>query len=499
VGTIYKTVGDMSKIDLDSSYAELADFPETDGWGIGHTGGMTKQFPLNKQGLKKVVFENSQVYDIRQNLTGQMDYTGATDYRTLIQYALDYAPIGSTVYVPRLAKVSKNGANGYCLLMTRLVNLWCDGTIRADLTAVTDDAVDLLRVSVADAGGSGDVRQHVIKLNALLNGGGRSSLRVEANLPVIRMVVAGGLMGGLAGPAAFFGGDMQGTMVINNDLNNGVEFGQVGGAYHNDAIVVRDNYIYGNRPGVVLDVTEGSYTHEIQHNVIVSRDGAIDIKSGSQVKIRDNQFEQNGNNAGTYDSTVTIRGERYQSDSCEVTGNNFGGGTDVSINMTVVNANATLIENNDWFPSASTIDVNLAAATAKNTRIGINRARGTTRGVMGLKEILVADSGVANAGIRKLWSALTFANSWANVDGHMIMRDGRVTLGGTINSGVTTPGTLITTLPVGYRPPVDETIVVATSAGPGTIAINADGTVKAGTLPSNSVGLGGSFMTVGDI
>lgn len=89
------------------------------------------------------------------------------------------------------------------------------------------------------------------------------------------------------------------------------------------------------------------------------------------------------------------------------------------------------------------------------------------------------------------WTAVpTLQNSWANKSGYAAMQykvsaGGTVTLRGVIDTGTKAAGTLITTLPVGARPPaktvVNVTVTVdATSNSAGTVVIDTDGTVKVG-------------------
>lgn len=90
-----------------------------------------------------------------------------------------------------------------------------------------------------------------------------------------------------------------------------------------------------------------------------------------------------------------------------------------------------------------------------------------------------------------VWTAVpTLQASWATKSGYQSAQytksaDGTVKLRGVIDSGTKTAGTLITTLPAGFRPVskqvfsvIDE--VAATSNNAGEIIIGTDGTVKVG-------------------
>lgn len=64
------------------------------------------------------------------------------------------------------------------------------------------------------------------------------------------------------------------------------------------------------------------------------------------------------------------------------------------------------------------------------------------------------------------WHAPTFANSWHNLGSpystaaYLLMPDGTVRLRGVVVGGTLTDGTVITTLPTGYRPPADKILPV---------------------------------------
>lgn len=98
-----------------------------------------------------------------------------------------------------------------------------------------------------------------------------------------------------------------------------------------------------------------------------------------------------------------------------------------------------------------------------------------------------------------IWVAVpTLQASWATKTGYQAAQyskapDGLVRLRGVIDSGTKTAGTLITTLPAGFRPIAKQSFVVeaevaATSNNAGQVIIDTDGTVKVGetTLTASS-------------
>ena len=108
----------------------------------------------------------------------------------------------------------------------------------------------------------------------------------------------------------------------------------------------------------------------------------------------------------------------------------------------------------------------------------------------------------AGTGVWSPWSgkpaALTLQNSWVaystgwSQPQATIGSDGRVTVDGTIKSGTTTAGTVIATLPAGYRPPYAHVFVVATNGGTAKIYVQTNGNIEAGsTLDATYTSLSG--------
>lgn len=90
--------------------------------------------------------------------------------------------------------------------------------------------------------------------------------------------------------------------------------------------------------------------------------------------------------------------------------------------------------------------------------------------------------------------APSLLNSWANFGGSAqvagYLKDaGYVHLTGVVKDGTATPGTVIFTLPSGYRPAAEETFVVASNGAYGECVIQSDGdvTINAGSNTSFSL------------
>lgn len=108
-----------------------------------------------------------------------------------------------------------------------------------------------------------------------------------------------------------------------------------------------------------------------------------------------------------------------------------------------------------------------------------------------LKNTAKADPLSTGSPIGTAWKALpTYQNSWADkalfqAGQYRMSVTGRVELRGTITEGTKTTGTLITTLPAGFRPAAATYLHVvettdATSYAAATLLVGIDGTVKVG-------------------
>lgn len=97
---------------------------------------------------------------------------------------------------------------------------------------------------------------------------------------------------------------------------------------------------------------------------------------------------------------------------------------------------------------------------------------------------LVADLAAKQSTTPGTWSAAALQNSWIDFGGayggaaYMKDNEGVVHLRGLIKDGTTTAGTLLFTLPVGYRPPAMEMIIVVTDGAFCALNIASNGQVS---------------------
>ncbi len=136
----------------------------------------------------------------------------------------------------------------------------------------------------------------------------------------------------------------------------------------------------------------------------------------------------------------------------EIRGNHFGLFTGITNSgcLYINNTQGALVSENTFVNSNASAVAIVIDATATNTRIGPNNygSAVTTK---------VTDGGIGTMGVIK--SISTFANNWANcavapVAAGRFYKDilGTVHLAGVLSTGTVTQGTLMFTLPVGFRP-----------------------------------------------
>ena len=186
-------------------------------------------------------------------------------------------------------------------------------------------------------------------------------------------------------------------------------------------------------------------------------------------------------------SMVVIAGINRPVLNTVIRANNFGGGTSVNHLIYIDNAQRTVIKENQF------ISVNVAevyfTANAKynilgrdNTTIGsISNPRTRTL----FKENTV-DLGVGNIGVLQAISKLNLQNNWVGGGGFYKDESGVIRFLTSFNAGSPGAGTLIGTLPLGFRPYDWRAHGVSSGAGFGIVTISSGGAITINSLASNS-------------
>jgi hypothetical protein len=413
---------------------------------------------------------------------------GATGASTIadhakMQKAFDEAPLGSTLYFPT-GTYFTTGLN-----LNRQLNFFCEpGTLI--LGVGTDPAVDVINiripVSATVEGSANAMNFHNLRVETAVSFDARATLNIEAQAGVDAALLNFSFFGGRiagrdnqAGPALRVAGLFsQMHRFYSMDIVNQVLF--TGCA---DANALIGCNIGGAKTGVVVDVAPGAFNTLIRDNVITSRDGAVWVKGGSKVKIYDNQIEQVGVNAHPQSAHIILDASSYSLMGLEVRGNNFGGSTtDVDRSIAMLTSGGRTIESaqigfNTWGVCASE-DISIVDSGVRYTEIDSSQQfRGERDGVTftvypavtpntvdAADLLIVDDNGTGTAFVRKGAVALGGAsptaliNSWtcsANTFFRLI--DGVVEFAGWADGPAAAQNSVtIGTLPVGFRPTIDE-------------------------------------------
>ncbi|WP_167313413.1 phage tailspike protein [Ralstonia insidiosa] len=258
-------------------------------------------------------------------------------------------------------------------------------------------------------------------------------------------------------------GGMYASSIENSVINGGISLQATG-----DSNTAHKNLISGPNNGIYLSNAPGASLFTAVDNNITSTGGAFKIDAGSRFKLLRNNCEQISAFTGGATYMCDIAGGNGTMSTAEIRGNHFGlfSGITNSGVIHLSNTVGALISENTIL-NANTGGVGIVVdANNTNTRIGPN-TYGT--GVV----TKVVDNGIGTMGVIK--TITTFANNWQNIGSTApgrFYKDilGTVHLAGLIALGTTTQGTLMFTLPVGFRPDYPTRHPVLTNNGSGLVA-----------------------------
>lgn len=265
------------------------------------------------------------------------------------------------------------------------------------------------------------------------------------------------------------------STIEKNLIRNGLFLDNVG-----DSINIIGNTILGANTGIFIDQVPGAAIVLIEGNNITSDGGALQVISGNQIKFRNNQCEQVNAYTGTGAAVVDILGVSTQrAFNCEVEGNNINTHGNVASCIRLDFANRCQITDNSLHtPVATTQHINV---TSNSIDALIENTNKYFDGTIVTPDIV--DNGQGTFGVFKDASGL-LVNGWtaSTSPGFIKTTDGTVTLRGAIASGTTASGTILFTLPTGFRPSVLRRFVCANLNGAthqtANIEVNTLGEVK---------------------
>jgi hypothetical protein len=423
---------------------------------------------------------------------------GTTDDTAAIQAALD-SSYGGLFFPEGTYKVTKASGGAWCLNMTSNKSLYADKQrntiIRADLSG-GDTTTNILNIAITSNGGYTDVRDlRIENLLMICNGGGLHCINASYNasyLPILNAVIQGCNLSGygtygrsiVISTGAFW-------TIQENTLGTGIAFT---GTTTADGNKIINNNIFGTNVGIYFDVIFGSYSHIISQNVITSQNGAIYIGNGSQVKILNNQIEQQGVNAGINGTAIKahiwVDGYTYSCNDLDILGNNFGGGANLDDILYFSNSQRAYIDYNTFSAATNVADIIFTSASSLHNVGTLNRATGRSNSAYPL---VVGNTGTSIGGVPY---NPTYSNSWTG--GQIVKQENNlVTIITPFTSGTYTTGTQICVIPDGFRPPNDTIVVCGDGVGAASLKIVAStGVMTVVSAASNvAVGVGGQWLT----
>lgn len=300
---------------------------------------------------------------------------GTNDDTAEIQAALD-ADTG-TLFFPRgMYKVT--GSGDQALLLTKKVNLIAEDPER---TYIRGDSLgagtSLLKVAFATT----DVRNWTMEgLGLYCNASGKHCLWFEGGQAIYTSTIRNCMFTGYIGNGGY--SVYCNTASFAHNVIESNTFDTPSYWVCGDANVWRKNLFSGTGIAITIDAAVGIYNNTISDNTIVNRDGAVHVKNGSVVRILNNQIEcasgyTPSENQSTPPAMVYLEGSSEQIRNCLISGNNFGGGTNVAYLIYVDNALKPIITGNQLQSSGFYYDTGTVTAAADAGGSIITLALGT--------------------------------------------------------------------------------------------------------------------------
>ncbi len=339
--------------------------------------------------------------------------------------------------------------------------------------------------------------------------------KATIGLTIEKMRLSGGF-GAVRATSSGSGREVQWLQIVRCTLGNGVTFNA------EDGCIVTDCVNTGLNPGVTFNLTDGAFNCGVFRGTIANTEGAIDIQNGSCIKIQNVQMEHSNTldsglpspvNPQTYGAHVIIRGTNYKAIGNEVTGANFGAGTNIANTFAIANARQTKIYSNQWNVAGPTglgndlllvRDPTDANKDAYDTILGYDQVLRGVRaiqpfGVMtdtSRRMVISQTGGALRQPHRGIWFplfSLLTAPAAGLADGSieaMIEHSGHLAIEGSLTRATFFPdGLSIATFPTWMLPHRNKFILVHGTAGQtATAFLN----VSTGVLSMNSGGLAAS-------
>jgi parallel beta-helix repeat protein len=230
-----------------------------------------------------------------------------------------------------------------------------------------------------------------------------------------------------------------------------------------DTLRIKDNVITGAGWGVYANLVYDPYranVFNVTGNVITSVTGGVYLSNCGTCTIASNQFEQQAISDGSDHAQVVVKGTDVTLSGISIYGNRFNlfPADTVATGLLIDNAVATSVHDNDFGLGVPTHCAIKISANAVDTVIGNNflDAGSTTYSwrVALRNTTYIQNSGRATVGV---YTPLTLQNGWSTTGSFGAPACEKtswdeLSISGNITGGTKTDGTVIFTLPVGFRP-----------------------------------------------
>lgn len=439
----------------------------------------------------------------------------STDDTNAIQRVPAALKVGATFRIPSARGdafiVSKQGSNTACLDFSRPMNIRADGLFSALQPAAGTTAPNVMMkpdpalyptgfiwegLTVGDpytgtrAGGNG------VYIDTTTTGSQLAKHKFS-RMNIMSASSGAGFLHINTPTGINVNGGMFCSSIEDSTIHGGINLQASG-----DSNTIHRNILSGPNTGIYASLVSGASLLTMVDNNITSTNGSLRLDAGSRAKFLRNNCEQTVPFTGGQTCLAVLLGANGTMSTCEVRGNllSIFSGVPNSGVIYVANSLGTHIEDNVILnANAGAVGI-LVDSTAVNTRIGAN----TYGSSIATK---VVDNGIGTMGVIK--TITTFANNWQNsavapTATGRFMKDanGIVRLAGKLSSGTTTSGTLMFTLPTGFRPDQPVAFPILTYAGAtltmGEMRIDTGGNVTFIAGQNTSVSLDGiSFMAAG--